>query len=75
MKFFVTFALILSLVLAVISAPAIEEGNPEHQKVLLRTRRYTCNVLKSNAWCSLHCVALGKPGGHCSKGTCYCSQW
>eukprot|EP00794_Sanderia_malayensis_P019177 gene19177-21099_t len=37
-----------------------------------RRKRFTCDVLQSNAWCAAHCYARGKSGGYCSGGTCYC---
>lgn len=49
--------------------------NPEHLVTLNRQKRYTCNVLKSPAACSAHCVVLGKwRGGFCRRGTCICRQ-
>nr|XP_014095036.1 defensin-like [Bactrocera oleae] len=49
--------------------------NPENLVTLHRQKRFTCDVLKSPAACSSHCVFLGRwRGGYCRSGTCICRQ-
>ncbi|XP_075223324.1 defensin-like [Lycorma delicatula] len=61
--------------------PAVEElSEPDFEKMgsqlkeHRRFRRFTCDVLKSELACKNHCFWLGKPGGYCRNGTCYCKQ-
>ena len=40
-----------------------------------RTKRYTCNVLRSVTACKAHCRILGRRSGYCSsKGICICRR-
>ncbi|XP_039953897.1 defensin-like [Bactrocera tryoni] len=49
--------------------------NPENLATLNRQKRFTCDVLKSEAACSSHCLVLGRwKGGYCRRGTCICRQ-
>ncbi|KAJ8924008.1 hypothetical protein NQ315_006784 [Exocentrus adspersus] len=50
-----------------------EQVDSEQHTGLVRTKRYTCNILRSPPACALHCKLLGKRlGGRCIKGTCVC---
>ena len=38
----------------------------------VRMKRVLCDTLGSERACAAYCVYLGKIGGKCSQGICYC---
>ncbi|XP_076179569.1 defensin-1-like [Ptiloglossa arizonensis] len=80
MKFFALFAFLLVAVAAVMAAPkeVAQEGEFQPLEVVppqdnsVEERGATCGLVRGDYACAIHCVMLGKPGGHCKAGTCVC---
>ncbi|XP_034940654.1 defensin-like [Chelonus insularis] len=87
---FMIIVLLLTVSVAVMSAPSFEEYEPlelrgeefeidGENEDHLRHRRVTCDLLSfkgvvNDSACAANCLSMGKSGGSCRNGVCVCRK-
>ncbi|GAB6022771.1 hypothetical protein CHUAL_006865 [Chamberlinius hualienensis] len=65
---FIIFALVFGLA---VTLPWTIKADPSVE-LLIREKRWTCDVIGWSRMCALHCKVRGFYTGYCEKGICRC---
>ncbi|XP_076640787.1 defensin-1-like [Halictus rubicundus] len=82
-KFYILAAFLFVAAAAVVAIPVDEEYEPLElaevaEERVVRQRRVTCDLLSIKgiaSACAVNCLSMGKAGGRCENGVCFCRKY